>query len=179
MTTIALYILLIIMPVIVVTIGLSLLSQSMNALDYNQTEKRQHNYLSNPLIKLGSKYYSWRPDGAILITKEKWQKIEKNIYHEIDSARKEGIKLGRDVVLAKIENAICQRPKNPYTILKLNMDEADKVNTRETELLAKYNPRNFDYLNDKEFTRLAEIRVEEVKIAARKLRNGLGLKKNG
>lgn len=156
----------IVIPLGIVIFGLTVLSQSIGDIGNIQS------YKSNPLIKLGSKYYSWRPKNAIVLTKEKWQTIENGMAEEIKKAKKAGVKVGRRLMITEIENKISAAApvKSPYAILGLDYQTLHKLEGRVKYLKSIYEPSNFEQFGQ-DFVLLAEAKIKEIENAELRLRN--------
>ncbi len=162
---------------ILLCMGLSFLSQSLNALDYSAASYDAFNYSQNPLIKFNSKYYhSYRPKNSVLLTEKKWTKIEKGIAKKIGEAGEKGKAIGYAQALKEIKEKIAEEsssfPTNPYKILDVAAN-ADKAAIRRALSLKLdlYALRNFTSL-DYSFRELAEIRLRQVKEAYDKATKG-------
>jgi len=164
--------------IVIMCVGLSLLSQSLNALDYNNSFD-QDAYNQNPLIKLGSKYFHWRPKGSVVITRQKWKVIQNNIAREVENAKQEGIKLGKAQALKEVESHLEEQqeksgfPKNPYKILDVNSTDSDlKIQEAYNKLVALYEEAHF-YAYDSAFQELAAIRRRQIRRAFNKIASGV------
>ena len=163
---------------IVVCIGLSYLSQSLNALDYcNAIDQDAYN--SNPLVKLGSKYYHWRPKGAVVITKKKWKIIQDNIAREIEDAKSKGIQIGRAEALKELESHLVEKqekvgfPTNPYKILDVSSTDTDaEIEEAFRKLIDLYSDKRFEPY-DAAFKDLASIRRHQIRKAFNKIAAGI------
>jgi peptide deformylase len=165
-------------------VGLSFLSQSLKSLEYNNQygNNTARDYYRNPLFRLNSKYWHYRPKGAVVITKHQWQEIEKNIGIKIDEAKRKGVKLGRKSLYIDIQDAVKEkqavlRPTSPYAILnvKANAPMAE-IEARYKWMMEAYNPNNFVDL-DKAFIQLAEIRCEQIEKAWKQINYGISYSK--
>ncbi len=163
---------------ILLCMGLSFLSQSLNALDYSGAPYEALNYNQNPLIKFNSKYYrNYRPKNSVLLTEKKWKTIEKGIAKKIEEATAKGVAIGYAQALKEIKEKIAEESSpfstNPYKILDVE-SHTDKAVIRRA-LSAKldlYALKNFEDLDDS-FKELAEIRLRQVKGAYDKMMKGL------
>ena len=84
----------IVMGIILTAMGLSFLSQSLRSLEFSEKWGGQtsENYYQNPLHRLNSKYWHYRPKGSVIVSKKQWEEIEKNIGIEINLAKDKGKK---------------------------------------------------------------------------------------
>lgn len=161
---------------ILMCMGLSYLSQSLNALEYSGAPYEALNYNQNPLIGLKSKYFHYRPKNSVLLTEKKWAAVEKGIAKKIGQAEEVAKAGGYARALEDIENRIAEEnthfPTNPYKIL----DVAAKASVEEVRIalnlkLSLYALRNFSNLDDS-FKELAEIRLRQAKEAYDKIKDG-------
>ena len=156
-----------------------LLSQSYRAIDYLGDSLNIDSYNKNPLIKLGSKYFHWRPKGAVVLSKSKWEEIEKGIGVKISEAREKGIELGRSAMVEEIQNQLNQRkdqtefPTNPYIVLGISSN-ADDASVEKAYVMAKalYDPKLFQRW-DSAFIQLAKIRQDQIEKAYTKIMAGV------
>ena len=156
---------------VLIAIGLSLLSQSYRALDYSDYNLSQDSYYKNPLVRLGSLYYHWRPKGAVVVSKKQWETIESNIALKLSMAERDGITKGRARLMQEIRDKIAQRreesdfPKNPYLILGITSNTNDAgVEEAYRKALDLYGSHNFTQY-DKSFRDLAALRRKQIKKA--------------
>lgn len=162
---------------ILLCMGLSFLSQSLNALDYSGASYDAHNYNQNPLIRFGSKYYHhWRPKNSVLLTEKKWEAIERSIARRMGEAEEKAEARGYAQALKHIKEKVAEEsisfPTNPFKILniKANADNAAVRNALSLKL-GLYALKNFKDL-DNSFKELAEIRLRQAKEAYDKIIKG-------
>ena len=114
----------IIAGIIFVAMGLSFLSQSLQFENFNS----KHNvwgltaieYYDNPLCRLKSKYFYYRPKGAVVVSKDRWKKIEKGVNVCLAQALEEGIVKGRRGLAEEMREKI--RDKRLSQIVYLHLD---------------------------------------------------------
>lgn len=156
--------------------GLSFLSQSLNALDYSNLPYAVDNYNQNPLIRLGSKYYHWRPKNSVVVTEKKWAAIERGIARKIANAEEAAETKGYNKAMSDIKEQLDEGStsfsKNPYKILDVAAD-ADKATVSKalTLKLDLYALKNFSELDDA-FRELAQIRLDQIREAYQKIGEG-------
>ena len=165
---------------IMVCMGLSFLSQSLNALDYSDTPYELNELKQNPLIRFKSKYFHYRPKNSVLLTKDKWAKVEKSIAGQIATAEKTGEFKGYEQAIKDVKEKVDEEksnfPTNPYKILEVNADMDEPTVKRALKLkLDLYALDKFTEF-DKAFQELAEIRREQFRKAYDEITSGL---KNG
>ena len=162
----------IVINIIIVTMGLSFLSQNLKSLEFNMNYGHQSagTYYENPLYKLNSKYWHYRPKGSVIVSKKQWADIEKNIGIEITTAKNLGKKLGYKMAMVDVLDKIKEEqakvtPTSPYAVLNIDSSTPlDDIGLRYQHLMRIYDPRNFVDL-DKTFIELAEIRCAHIKKA--------------
>ena len=164
---------------ILIAIGVSFLSQCIDPVDYNNMYDKDI-LDQNPLVKLGSKYFHWRPKGAVVLTKSKWAEIENNIAAEIEETKRlarisgynEAVKVFRAKISEKKEKA--SFPTNPYKILCVNSNDSDNIIALSYEkMMLLYSPDRFKDL-DESFVELAKLRQDQIRKAYNKLQAGVG-----
>lgn len=170
------------MGVIILTLGLALISKSLEPMEYNSRYDFGHStedYYNNPLYKLQSKWFYYRPKGSIIVSKAQWDQIEKSIALKIEDAKRMGKILGRKSMLVEIQDEVQERkakifPTSPYAVLGVDSttDKAD-IRLKYQHMLKIYDPKNFVDL-DKAFIELAEIRQKQFNQAWRKITVGVG-----
>lgn len=171
--------------IVAVSYGLSVISKLFNnSFDYYQYPGQVQNTGNpndNPLAKHKSKWFGYRPKGAVLLTKSMWKTIEANIAAEIIKAKENGIKIGRAQAIKEIEERLAERqeqvgfPTNPYTILGVKPGDPDtKVEAAQKKMLDLYAERNF-VIYDPAFEDLAAVRRKQISRAFNKIMAGLGL----
>jgi hypothetical protein len=165
--------------VVIVCMGLSYLSQSLSSLDYN-TGFEEERFYQNPMVKLGSKYFHWRPKGAVVITKSKWATIKENIAREVESAKQDGVLIGHAKALKEVESRLQEKrektgfPSNPYKILNVSSTDSDDViEEAYKNLIDLYSDKRFEAY-DSSFKELAEIRRDQIRKAFNKIAAGVG-----
>lgn len=162
---------------ILLCMGLSFLSQSLNALDYSSAPYEAFNYNQNPLIRFDSKYYhNYRPKNSVLLTEKKWTTIEKGIAKKVGEAEAKGAAIGYAQALKEIKEKIAEEnisfPTNPYKILDVTANASKATIRKALSLkLDLYALKNFTSLDDS-FRELAEIRLRQVKEAYDKATKG-------
>lgn len=164
---------------VLLVMGLSFLSQSLRSIDYLGNSLNIESYNKNPLIKLGSKYFHWRPKGAVVLSKSKWAEIEKGINAKIAEAKLAGIELGRSQMMQDIHASLNQRkdetkfPTNPYIILGISSNADDAlIDKAYNEAKALYDSTQFQRW-DSTFVQLAKIRQEQIDKAYDKIVAGV------
>jgi len=179
-------ILAIIMGIILIGIGLSFISQSLNPLEFNESWQghSSKDYYKNPLYTLNSKYWHYRPMGSVVVSKQQWEEIEKNVGIKINQSEEKGKDIGYNKAIVEIQNLVEQEeaktfPNSPYAILNIESTATvEEVNKKYKHLLKVYDSRNFVDL-DKAFIQLAEIRTAQIKKAWKKISFGLVRTDNG
>lgn len=165
--------------IILVAMGLSFLSQSLNSLDYTNTWQGSTatEYYNNPLFRLNSKWFHYRPKGSVILSKKQWDEIERSIGAKINEAKEEGKALGHNAAIIEIQDRVKEEqasivPNTPYKILAVTPDTPlNDVEDRYKALKVMYDPKNFVDL-DKAFVELAEIRTDQIVKAWRKIKLG-------
>jgi len=158
----------VIMGVILVAMGLSFIDFGLDSLGHSDTYgNRTADYYQNPLHRLDSKYFHYRPKGSVIVSKKQWATIEENMGIKLDEAKNNGKILGYKQALVEIQDKVKEEktktfPSSPYAVLdiesKAPMAEIEK---KYKYLLQIYDPKNFITL-DKAFTELAEIRRAQI-----------------
>jgi hypothetical protein len=169
------------MVLILVVIGLSLTSASLNYYDegedyYGHNNK---NYYRNPLFKYNSKYFFYRPKGSVILTKNKWAEIEKNIGVKLGEAKEYGRKAGYRQAIRDIQDSLAEKKGNPSPYKVFSADSntpLSEIERRYITFRGMYKPDNFKHL-DPSFVELAEIRCRELDNAWRKISYGIGRSK--
>ncbi len=174
--------------IIFVGMGLSFLNQSLDFEKYNTDSKYSYglgfnsnskDYYNNPLYRLKSKWFYYRPVGAVVLTKDKWKKIEDGINVKIAEAMDEGKVKGRKALMDEIKAKVEEErekavPSSPYALLGVKAtDPISEIKVRYKQLSAFYDPKKFKHL-DSDFRSLALIRTNQLNEAWRKIRNGVG-----
>jgi len=156
--------------IVIIAVGLSCLSQAISPLDFNNAWD-QEAYYKNPLIKIGSKYFHWRPKGSVVLTKSLWKKIETDFSIKLKKARVEGILAGRSAVIKEIEERLQEKqdsvefPTDPYDVLGLEVnDKTEIVESAYQKLMDLYASENFTNY-DTAFEDLASIRRKQIRRA--------------
>jgi len=168
------------MGLILTVMGLSFLSQNLKSLEFTDQwgANTTNQYYKNPFYTLNSKYWHYRPKGAVVVTKKQWEDIEKNIGIKVTEAKKRGLKLGRKSLMIDIEDAIKEKqattfPTSPYAVLQVESSAPmDEIRQRYEFLKGIYDPRNFVEL-DKTFIELADIRCKQLDKAWKSINYGL------
>lgn len=170
MSPIVLLVLFTILTVLVLTcMGLSYLSAGLNGLAYND-ENKQHRYYANPLLNCQSKYFHYKPAGAVILTRKKWQQIETNMAYAIRDAEEAARKKGYSEALAAVEARVKLKqaehsPSDPYKVFGLahgaTLVEVEKVYHALNEL---YKPKEFAKYGD-EFVKLAALKRKRIQKA--------------
>ncbi len=173
--------------IILISMGLAFLDQSLSSLNYNNDYGAWNglssaDYYNNPLAKINSKWFHYRPKGSVILSKKQWADIEANIEIKIKKAKEAGKILGRKAVIIEIQDRVKEEqtkivPSNPYEILGVKAKTSALPSKLEMEnnykhLRTVYNPENFTHL-DKSFVELAEIRIEQITEAWRKVKMGI------
>lgn len=92
-----------VLVIVLTCVGLSYLSASLGGLWYSKKDLGEVKYYSNPLLAAGSKYFHYKPIGAVIVTKEKWRKIEENMAYLIADAEQKAAEKGYRKALTEIE----------------------------------------------------------------------------
>lgn len=173
------------MIIILVVMGVSYIEQGLKPLKFNgSTSQTHYDYYQNPLYKINSKYFHYRPKGSVIVSKNQWKKIEKNIGLRIADAIIRGKKLGRKETIAEIQDVVDKEkseitPSSPYLLLGVKSTEPlVKIEKRWQELMDRYDLVNFKHL-DPAFLELARIRRQEFVKAWNKIRCGVGESNKG
>ena len=165
---------------VLVCAGLSFIDKSLDSLNFN-SNWRGHNteaYYNNPLARLNSKYWHYKPAGSVVVSKKQWEEIERNISVKIDEAKRKGHALGKRATIIQIEDLIKENqakvfPTSPYKILNVDASTSvEDINSSYMALLKLYDPKNFVDL-DPAFRELAEIRIGQIEDAWRQVSRGL------
>jgi hypothetical protein len=170
------------MGIILLAMGLSLVSQSLDVESY--TDNYWHTtsegaYYKNPLWHYESKYFHYRPKGTIILNKAKWARIEKNIGAKLLESLDAGKRAGRKETILEIQDRVDMRrdeivPASPYLMLGVTAaTPLDDIEKKYNESMKAHNPVYFKHL-DVEFTKLAEIRRDQLTKAWKKIKYGLG-----
>ena len=171
----------IVLGLILTAMGLSFLSQNLKSLEYNSqhwSDRNAKDYYQNPFFRLNSKYWHYRPKGAVVLTKHQWADIEKNIGIKITEAKKHGLKLGRKAFYVEMQDMIKEKraaitPSSPYLVLGVeSTTPMEEIEAKYKAMLQLYNPNNFVDL-DKAFIQLAEIRTEQLRKAWKQVNYGV------
>ena len=170
------------MGLVFLAMGLSFIDFGLGSLNiadsYNTTV---HDYYQNPLHRLNSKYFHYRPKGSVVVSKKQWNEIERNIGIKIAESQKAGKMLGYKEAIVDIRLKVKEEkekitPSSPYATLDVESSTPTKeIEKKYEHFLAIYNPRNFNHL-DKAFAQLAELRIEQIKRAWSKINTGIGNK---
>jgi len=172
----------IVVGIIIVCMGLSFLSQSLDSLSYNTSNNRWGvnaiDYYANPLYRLQSKWFYYRPKGAVILSQKEWEDIEGNIGVKISDAKDSGKILGYNAAIIEIQDKVREEqtrivPASPYDVL--NVASTMPINDIENnykDLLSKYDPKYFTNL-DKAFVELAEIRTDQIEKAWKQIKLGM------
>lgn len=153
--------------IILLAMGLSFLSQSLDVMDYNNNNywsaPNSADYYQNPLYGINSKYFHYRPKGWVIVSKKQWKDIEKNIGIKIASAENVGYKQALSEIQAMIEEESDKAfPTSPYAVLDAEaVTPKAQIRDKYLALMDKYDPAKFGSL-DKAFVQLAEIRQKQV-----------------
>lgn len=175
----------IVLGLILTAMGLSFLSQNLESLKYNNAhwgDPNARDYYQNPFFRLNSKYWHYRPKGAVVLTKHKWAEIEKNIGIKLTQAKNEGKKVGYKACLVEFTDKIKEEkarvtPSSPYAVLGVNStDPQESIKERYHFLIKIYDPKNFVDL-DEAFIKLAQIRCKQIKKAWQQINYGVGYSK--
>ena len=165
--------------VLSVSVGLSFIAQSLDSLKYNgTTSKNYHDYYQNPLHKINSKYFHYRPKGTVIVSKKKWEEIEKNIGLRIFDATRKGKIIGRREALKEIRDVVESSkekaaPNSPYLLIGVKpTDPLESIEKRWDYLMMRYDPSNFVDL-DPAFVDLARIRRKQLTRAWNSIRVGI------
>lgn len=167
----------IVMGIVLVAMGLSYIEQSLKPLEYNGdyfSTGGSEDYYQNPLYRLKSKYFYYRPAGWVILSKGKWKEIEKNIGIKIAKAEVNGENTGYKKAITDIKDrAVTEQYKmraaSPYALLGVSANTPkDKIKAKYLILMDKYKPEKFEEL-DEAFVELAKIRQTEIKIAWHKI----------
>ncbi|KPK10631.1 MAG: hypothetical protein AMJ56_07625 [Anaerolineae bacterium SG8_19] len=173
----------IIIGLILVAIGASFVSQGMDSLRYNENwgKYRSFSYYNNPLCKMNSKYFYFRPKGWVILSKKQWEDIEKSIGANIQKAKDNGKILGKALMLKQIQDQVSAEkervfPSSPYKILGMDSTASlTEIQQKYNALMAMYDPKNFVDL-DRAFIELAEVRQDQIRKAWNKIQAGIGEK---
>lgn len=167
--------------IVLLCMGLSFISQNLNAADYGAGYLDTSNYYKNPLYTLNSKYWHYRPRGSVVVSKQEWEKIEKNIGIKISEAKTAGSILGYKGALIDIRDKVAEEkaktsPSSPYLVLGVDpTTPLDEIEKRYNKLMDLYALKNFVDL-DMTFTELATIRNTQILRAWNKIKFGIGRK---
>lgn len=159
----------IVVGIILVSVGLSFISASMESLDFTDSygTTTPYDYYRNPLHYLDSKYFHYRPKGSVIVSKAQWAEIEKNIGVQIIKAKDAGQKIGYKRAIVEIQDKVKEEktktfPSSPYAVLDVtSTTPMAEVEEKYKHLLQIYNPNVFVTL-DKAFIELAEIRTAQI-----------------
>jgi hypothetical protein len=162
----------IVMGVILVAMGLSFLSQNLKSLEYGEDWGNYNTgqYYKNPLFRLNSKYWHYRPKGSVIVSEKQWKDIERNIGIKITLAETKAKILGRSTAIIEIKDLVKEEqaklvPTSPYAVLGMEAASSmAEIEDKYLALLDTYNPKNFVDL-DPTFVKLAELRVVQIKKA--------------
>jgi len=173
------------MGIILIMMGMSYLGQSLESLKFNgSTNQSPYNYYENPLNRINSKYFHYRPKGTVIVSRGQWEEIEKNIGLRISDAIGRGKKIGRRETIAEIQDVVDKEreeivPSSPYLLLGVkSTDSIDSIKKRWQHLMLAYAADNFEHL-DPAFSELARIRRKELTRAWNKIQCGVGESKIG
>ena len=168
-----------IIGIVFLAMGLSYISQSLAPMDYNsQYGKTGADYYANPLNRFNSKWFHYRPKGSVIISKEKWAQIERDMGVKLNGALETGKKLGKKEMLIEIEDKIDERraklkPSSPYALFNIKATASiEELRARYEQMRDTYNPDNFAMLDDA-FIELAKIRSAEIEKAWKQISYGV------
>jgi len=171
----------VIIGVILVCMGMSLISQSLEPTGY--TNQYGHHtsmeYYNNPLWRYQSKYFHYRPEGTIILSRAKWKQIEKNVGLKLLESLDAGKKIGRAEMVEEIQDSIDERRAeititNPYMLIGVTAKATpDEIELAYQELMQRYHNDHFEGLDDA-FMELARIKRDQITKAYKKLTYGLG-----
>jgi len=161
--------------VILVCMGLSFISESIKGIDYGYSYGAGVygtgvGYNENPLQRLNSKYFHYRPKGSVIVSKKQWAEIERNMGVKLVEMKTAGEMVGFKRAIVEIQDKVKEEkaktfPSSPYAILDLEASAPlEALEERYKYLLKIYDPKAFVTL-DKAFVELAEIRTQQVKRA--------------
>ncbi len=185
MDLITLVVLFIVPVLLIVTMALALISEALDPLKYSNHyaqwgAKSTGDYYKNPLCKINSKYFYYRPKGWVIVSKNQWEDIEKNIGIKINEAKQVGKETGHKTAIAEIQAMVREErakitPSSPYELLGVEpTTPMDEIEEKYKYLLQIYSPSIFVGL-DEAFTELANIRTEQIKKAWRQVNCGVGI----
>jgi hypothetical protein len=165
----------------IVAMFLSYLESAFNGeIDrYSNDSYYKYEY-DNPLKRWNSKYFHYRPAGAVVLTRNKWLKIEEGIRNHVYDVRTAAVKEGRRQLMQEIRAKLTERRSsfestNPYDVLGVDATASlDEMKEKWYKMRGLYNPHNFVDL-DPSFVELATIRVQQIDGAWRLVKRG----KNG
>jgi len=156
------------MGVVLVALGLSFIDFGLSSVDFNgdygQTSGK---YYQNPLHRLGSKYFHYRPKGSVILSEKQWANIERNMGIKLNEAKTVGKSIGYKIAIVEVQDKIREEkaktaPSSPYLVLGVKPTTSlAKIEERYKHLLQIYNPKFFNHL-DKSFVELSEIRTAQI-----------------
>jgi len=158
--------------IILVCIGLSSINQSLESLEYNNPSYQWSNmstseYYKNPLHRIDSKYFHYRPKGSVIVSQKEWEIIERNIAAKIARAKKHGQILGYNAAIIEVKDKVEEEkakitPRSPYMVLNVEATTPlEEIKVQYLKLMAQYDPVNFENL-DSTFVELAGIRCQQI-----------------
>lgn len=167
------------MGIILIAMGLSFIDFGLGSLGFSDTfGNRTADYYQNPLHRLNSKYFHYRPKGTVTVSKKQWAVIEENMGIKLAEAKNNGKILGYKRALVEIQDKVKEEktktfPSSPYAVLDIESKTpmAD-IEKKKEYLLQIYDPKNFISL-DKAFTELAEIRSAQITRAWNQINLGI------
>ena len=168
-----------VMGMILLCMGLSFIDFGLSSLAIGDSYNADsYNYYQNPLNRLGSKYFYYRPKGAVVVSKKQWAAIEKNIGVKIGEAKEVGRTIGYKEAIIDIRFKVKEEkakafPSSPYAVLDVESKmPLNEIEEKFVYLYGIYDPKNFISL-DPAFTELAEIRRAQVKRAWNQINLGI------
>jgi len=176
----------IVLGIILTAMGLSFISESLNALEYNNryTEwgvLHTSDYYNNPLCRINSKWFYYRPKGWVLVSKGRWADIEKNIGIKINESIQVGRKIGYRDAVEDIQDMVGEEqariaPSSPYMVLNVEATTPlEEIEVQYLKLLKLYDPASSKFEGlDSTFEELATIRCQQILKAWKQINLGVG-----
>jgi len=168
------------MGIILISFGLSFIDFGLGSLDIPYSYKTGTNdYYQNPLCRLNSKYFHYRPKGAVVVSKKQWSEIERGMGFKLNEAKRAGKSIGYRAALVEIQDKVKEEkaktsPSSPYLVLGVeSAAPLAEIEKRYKHLLEIYSPKGFVSL-DKAFVELAEIRTAQIVRAWNQINLGVG-----